>query len=167
MESFDVIIVGAGPAGLKCAETLGGSNKKVLVLEKNLEIGPKPCGGLMTTQGINYLNQDVGEEKYNSVFMNTTKKNKIDIRNLSLYTINREELGQIQLKKLSKFQNIIVRKNSRVKKIEKNYVIVNDKKIKFDYLVGADGSLSMVRRYLNIKTIKLGIAFHYIIPTTK
>ena len=52
MESFDVVIIGAGPAGLKCAETLGNSNKKVLLLEKNSKIGPKPCGGLMTQIGI-------------------------------------------------------------------------------------------------------------------
>jgi flavin-dependent dehydrogenase len=32
MEKFDVIIVGAGPAGLKCAETLGNSSLRVLLL---------------------------------------------------------------------------------------------------------------------------------------
>lgn len=55
MEYFDVIIIGAGPAGLKCAETLGNSKLKVLLLEKNSKIGPKTCGGLMTTIGIKYL----------------------------------------------------------------------------------------------------------------
>jgi flavin-dependent dehydrogenase len=34
MEKFDVIIVGAGPGGLKCAEVLSKSDKKVLLLEK-------------------------------------------------------------------------------------------------------------------------------------
>ncbi|MCK5474487.1 MAG: NAD(P)/FAD-dependent oxidoreductase [Candidatus Aenigmarchaeota archaeon] len=161
MESFDVIIIGAGPAGLKCAETLGNSNKKVLVLERNSKIGSKPCGGLMTTQGINYLKQDVGAEKFNHVFMNVAdKKNKIDIRKNPLYTINRIDLGQFQVTKLNKFQNIVIRKDSPVKKIEKNYVVVHDKKIKFDYLVGADGSSSMVRRYLKVKTNKVGVAFY-------
>ncbi|MGM0408843.1 MAG: FAD-dependent monooxygenase [Bacteroidota bacterium] len=168
MESFDVIIIGAGPAGLKCAEILGNSNKKVLLLEKNLKIGPKPCGGLMTQNGMIYLRQDIGGEKFNNFFMNSaSKKNKINISKTPLYTINREKLGQFQLKKVNKFQNITIRKESRVEKIEKNYVIVNKKKIKFDYLVGADGSSSIVRRYLGVKTNKLGIAFHYVIPTNK
>jgi len=41
MESFDVVIVGAGPAGLRCAETLGNSKYKVLLLEKTLKLDQK------------------------------------------------------------------------------------------------------------------------------
>ena len=32
---YDVVIVGAGPAGLQCAKTLAGSEKSVLLIEKN------------------------------------------------------------------------------------------------------------------------------------
>jgi len=32
MEPYDVIIIGAGPAGLKCAETLGGTKLKFFLL---------------------------------------------------------------------------------------------------------------------------------------
>ena len=35
----DVVIIGAGPGGLKVAEILANNNKKVLVLEKNIIIG--------------------------------------------------------------------------------------------------------------------------------
>lgn len=168
MEYFDVIIIGAGPAGLKCAETLGNSKLKVLLLEKNSKIGPKTCGGLMTTIGIKYLKGDIEEEKFNSVFMNSVStKNKIDVKKFPLYTISREKLGQFQFKKVKKIQNITIRENSLVKKIKKNYVVVDNKKIKFNYLVGADGSSSIVRKYLGIKTEKLAVAFHYIIPTNK
>ncbi len=38
---FDVIIIGAGPAGLFCAANAGGSGKQVLVLEKNPVPGKK------------------------------------------------------------------------------------------------------------------------------
>jgi thiamine thiazole synthase len=41
MEEYDVVIVGAGPAGLACAENLAKNNKKVLVIEQKLEIGLK------------------------------------------------------------------------------------------------------------------------------
>ena len=48
MEKYDVVIIGAGPAGLKCAEILAKNNKKVLVLEKNKNIGKKVCAGGLT-----------------------------------------------------------------------------------------------------------------------
>ena len=47
-DKYDVIIVGAGPAGLSCAETLSKSGKSVLVLEKNYKVGPKICAGALT-----------------------------------------------------------------------------------------------------------------------
>ena len=39
MKEYDVIIVGAGPAGLQCARELAKENIKVLVVEKQKEIG--------------------------------------------------------------------------------------------------------------------------------
>ena len=42
---FDVIIIGAGPAGLECARVLKDSAYTVLVLEKKNTIGLKPCAG--------------------------------------------------------------------------------------------------------------------------
>ena len=41
MESYDIIIIGAGPAGLNAAKILGDAGRRVLLLEKNAEIGPK------------------------------------------------------------------------------------------------------------------------------
>jgi predicted flavoprotein YhiN len=38
---YDIIIIGAGPAGLFSALTLSGSGKKILVLEKNSSAGKK------------------------------------------------------------------------------------------------------------------------------
>lgn len=41
MSKYDVIIIGAGPAGLFAAIELGAQNKRVLLLEKNSEAGKK------------------------------------------------------------------------------------------------------------------------------
>ncbi len=41
MQSYDVVIVGAGPAGLSCASKLAKSKMKVLLLEQNPGIGQK------------------------------------------------------------------------------------------------------------------------------
>ncbi len=170
MESFDVIIVGAGPAGLKCAETLGGSKFKVLLLEKNSEIGPKICAGGLTRKDRNYLNlpDKLIEFKSNKIKFHTNGKcSEIKYAEDVIYTINRKNLGQWQLKKLKKFKNIEVRTNARVSKIEKDYVVVENKKIAYNILVGADGSASIVRNYLKLKTKEVMIAIQSIIPNKK
>lgn len=43
--SYDVIIIGAGPAGLAVAEELENTALTVLLIEKNSVIGPKICAG--------------------------------------------------------------------------------------------------------------------------
>ena len=166
MEFFDVVIIGAGPAGLKCSEVLGKSKFSVLVVEKNEVIGPKVCGGLITTDGIKYLNQDIQANKFKQLFFHSFfGKTRIDIINTPLYTIDRKKLGQLQLKRLEKMDNIIVRNKTFVNEIGKDYILANNKKIKFKYLVGADGSSSITRKHLGLKIGKLGIAIHYKIPT--
>lgn len=41
METFDIVIVGAGAAGLMCAITAGQRGRRVLLLEHNREPGAK------------------------------------------------------------------------------------------------------------------------------
>jgi len=170
MESFDVIIIGAGPAGLKCAETLGNSKYKVLLLEKNSEIGPKVCAAGLTGKDIEYLNlpQNLIDFHYDKINIHiNNSKFKVKNKDNFAYTIDRKNLGQWQLKKLKEFKNIEVRTKSRVTKIEKNFILANDKKISYKFLVGADGSSSIVKRYLGIKSKNVDIAIQYIIPTKK
>ena len=168
MESYDVIIIGAGPAGLKCAETIGNSNLKVLVIEKNRIIGPKVCGGLMTSTGMEYLNPDIDMNQFKYIIAHSILgETKVNLENSPIYSVDRKKLGQWQLKKLKKFNNLTVRTKTSVTEIHKEYIVANNKKIKFKYLVGADGSSSIVRRFLGLKTKKLTIAVQYIIPTKK
>jgi hypothetical protein len=49
-ESYDVVIVGAGPGGLSCARALAGSGQRVLVLEKSESLGKKICAGELTAK---------------------------------------------------------------------------------------------------------------------
>jgi geranylgeranyl reductase len=170
MESFDIVIVGAGPAGLKCAETLGNSRFSVLLLEKNPEIGPKVCAGGLTGKDLEYLDlpDELLDFKFNEIKLHV-RNTAFNIKHTADYafTVDRKNLGQWQLKKLEKFSNITVRTNSKVSKIKKDFLIVNDQKISYHYLVGADGSASKVKRFLGLKSRSVNIAIQYIIPTQK
>lgn len=61
-DSYDVIIIGAGAAGLMCAMTAGQHDKKVLLLERN----KKPGAKILISGGgrCNFTNQDVTPAAY-------------------------------------------------------------------------------------------------------
>ena len=170
METFDVIIIGAGPAGLKCAETLGNSKFRVLVLEKNKEIWPKVCAGWLTAKGIAYLGlpQELIDFSYNKLTLHVNKSSSSFAHTSDfVYTVDRKAIGQRQLQKLQKYKNIEVRTDAMVSAVTKTHVIIDGKNIAYTYLIGADWSNSIVKRYLNLPTKNLGIAIQYIIPTKK
>ncbi len=170
MESYDVIIIGAGPGGLNCANSLAKSNKKVLLLEQKKIIGPKVCAGGLTGHDLEYLKlpDSLLDYKYKEIIFHTPfNKDIIQLDKYFVYTIDRENFGQWQLKKLRK-TNIEVRTDSKVTEIKNNSIVINNsEKVKFKYLVGADGSLSLVRKFLGLKINELDIAIQYIIPTKK
>jgi geranylgeranyl reductase len=164
---YDVVIVGAGPGGLRCAEFLSKSNKSVLMLEKNEKIGPKVCAGGISRKTRKLLKippELIKKTFQNIIFKTNSLESKLKFGEDYMYTVDREELGQWQLKKLDD-SGVEIRIGANVTKIEKECLIINDtEKIKFHYLVGADGSNSIVRRHLGLKTKKLGVAFQYLVP---
>ncbi|MBS7655663.1 NAD(P)/FAD-dependent oxidoreductase [Candidatus Bathyarchaeota archaeon] len=52
MKVYDAIVVGAGPAGLLAARKLAENNVEVLLLEKDLELGKKPCAEAISERGL-------------------------------------------------------------------------------------------------------------------
>ncbi len=62
MESFDVVIVGAGAAGLLCAMTAGNRGRRVLLLEHNDQVGAK----ILISGGgrCNFTNLEIAPERF-------------------------------------------------------------------------------------------------------
>lgn len=170
MRKYDVIIIGAGPGGLRCAEVLSKSDKSVLLLEKNDEIGPKVCAGGLTRKSFQYLSppDHIIKKTFDRVIFKTFKRETIlSFGENLLYTINRKNLGQWQLSKL-KNTAVEIRTGELVIEVNSDYIVTNKSgKIGYSHLVGADGSNSIVRRYLGLETKLIGVAFHYLTPTKK
>jgi len=164
-DKYDVVIVGAGPAGLSCAEVLAKNGKSVLVLEKNKKIGPKICAGGLTMkvrkEGLISLQDARTFYSFKLHFLKTCKE--ISDSCPIIATIDRCELGEILLEKALK-SGAEIKTETKVEEIKENSIIINGQEIKYDYLVGADGSNSTIRRFLGIKTEKILITLQYIIP---
>jgi len=159
----DVVIIGAGPGGLKAAEILAQNNKKVLVLEKNEYIGKKVCAAGLTIKDFEFIPRKLVEREFNRIIIHTPlQKTIIKSDKPFVFTTNRIKLGKYMAKKVLD-AGADIKINTLVTKIKESSVIANNKEIKFDYLIGADGSTSILRKYLNIPTNNLMMAVQYII----
>lgn len=167
INQYDVIIVGAGPAGLMCAETLSKSNFSVLVLEKNSVFGDKVCAGGLTRKDLALLEvpDEIIEHKITrTAIFSRKRKSSTNAPEAFVFTVNRISFGTWQKNRLNDTK-IEVRTNAKVTRIEENKLTVNDKEeLAFKYLVGADGYLSIVRKYLKLPQEKRLIGIQYSIP---
>lgn len=165
--SYEVIIVGAGPAGLTAAKILAQANKKVLVLEKNEKVGNKVCAGGLTLKDFQEFNlpKSLVEKKFKSINLYINGHLiELDLEKPWIWTCNRKKLGKYQLDAARK-AGAQVELNSEVVEVQKDFVILRDgRKFSFQYLIGADGSNSFVRRLLGLETRKILLALQYFIP---
>jgi geranylgeranyl reductase len=161
---YDAVIIGAGPSGLKCAESLGNSHLEILILEKKDIIGPKICAGGLTslTNSFNLPEGEYREFQKQSIILNNNE-HEFELKN-PLKTISRLDLGKYQLSELDKFENVRIETGKSVKKINKNHVTLsNGEEIGFNYLIGCDGTNSIVRKCLNLPS-KFYVGYQYILP---
>jgi len=127
MKQFDVIIVGAGPAGLRCAEILGQSELKVLLLEKDETFGNKVCAGGITRKDLAILDlpDSLIEHKITHTAVHSRKRsNETIVPDPFVFTVNRNELGAWQREQLNT-TSVEVLTKSKVTSIAKDHLTVN------------------------------------------
>ncbi len=166
MKNFHTVIVGGGPGGLACATLLAQQGKDVLVLERNSAIGPKVCAG-----GIPSVAQNLGfpetlwERSFTRQHISSNWQHAViqDDKPI-IRTVDRVRLGRWMAEK-AVAAGVSIKTDTLVLQISEDRVTAKGgEEFGYNFLVGADGSSSLVRRQLGIPTADMGVGINYQVP---
>ncbi|XXG97376.1 hypothetical protein Hte_003675 [Hypoxylon texense] len=153
MEETEVIIVGAGPAGLALALSLARFNIHSVILEKDLEITQDPRGVYLTHDAIRILwdlglgdsLKEIGHEVLTVNFHATSFKNDP----FHVMHLSRDDYWQTLPNAILHIQPKLVGRQQDGESVIVQYQDRKEasRKIKGSFLVGADGKKGVVRKH--------------------
>jgi geranylgeranyl reductase family protein len=163
MRRFNVVIIGAGPAGSFLAYKLGKQGLSVLLLEKEKFPRYKICAGGLSKKSYEILfseNSDIKKiiktKARRGIFVRGKKLTFTDAKNDLIYMIYRSELDDFLVKMAVENKSVqfkdnigiinIKRKDNAIIYLENN----SEQQVKYDVLVGAWGSNKKLNKLVNL-----------------
>lgn len=169
-ETTEILIIGGGPGGLACATLLAQHGVKVVLAERKAMIGPKVCAGGITWNGLlTFVPPTLIEQRFPEQHIFTRcQRVVVAEQNPIIATVSRERLGQWMAEQ-AREAGVTIMTNTRALSLGKNQAVLEiegDRRIEicFDHLVGADGSNSLVRRFLGLPSSAMGIGLNCMLP---
>ncbi len=176
-QEYDVVVVGAGPAGCSTAICCAGLGFKVLLVDRRASPGDKPCGGVLPGVAAETIEDIVGEALPESVMASPPElglfyvppsgpENGGRVRGYSVLNIDRAELNRWLARLVTDAGVKTLWETSfiSVEEADRPVVHLNSAgshiSVPTDYVVGADGVRSRVRytvtgqRHMPVTVIK-------------
>jgi len=157
MKKYDVVVVGAGPAGSTVSILLKKKGYKVLLIDKEKFPREKLCGGLITNKTYLFLKNElnISNKELNKVINYSTEnyflyyKNELIFRGKSIKPfrlVDRKYYDFLLLNKVKEIK-VDVLEGVTLKSIdvEKKELTLDDERINYKVLIGADGANSRIR----------------------
>jgi len=174
MNSFDVLIVGAGPAGSFAAEKLARAGTRVALFDGRPKGEPKPCGGGVTSKGLKAYPQliEAFGRRIDDLEMYSPSGKKIYLKleePFAIYSRSqldgflRDKAGESGAQIISEKASFIPRKNE-----DEDWKVktLTGKEYFAPHIVGADGANSRIGKILAgaLPNSEMEVAFGYRTP---
>jgi geranylgeranyl reductase family protein len=149
-KNYDVIVVGAGPAGCKTAEIIAKKGYGVLVLEEHPQIGkPTQCTGLVS-QRIGKIPKEIIVNKIKIArFFSGSEHFEIKSKK-SVYVIDRRKFDKYVAEEAKK-AGVDFKLSTRFLDFKEGEVTTSNGKYRTKILIGADGPNSSVAKISGIE----------------
>jgi digeranylgeranylglycerophospholipid reductase len=154
---YDVIVVGAGPAGCRTADLVSSKGYSVLLIEEHKTVGkPVQCAGL-----VSWRLKELLPRLPKNVIINTVNRAKFFSQSVGFELKSKKRVYVIDRAKLDRYLYNRAKKSAKVKlgtrfvsfTRKRDYVKVETTKGTFEskVLVGADGPNSMVAKQAGLR----------------
>jgi len=165
-DRYDVVIVGAGPAGTAAGKVLARNGLDVLIADRARFPRTKLCGGGLTPKTVALLKEIFGVSPVDKIA-------HVQSREFALYNRTRfinsyTDDKQIHLISRLDLDNMLLNGamaagcdfsgDTFVNEFDNQHVYLNGVKVRYKYLIGADGVNSNVRRHIGKRLNKKDIA---------
>ena len=172
-ESFDVIIVGAGPGGCACALMLAASGLRIALMEKDTFPRDKTCGDALSPDVVNQLGMlpDGVKARFEA------SADKIGIHGVRIYSpdaacleisftrkhaeqpfgylMKRWEFDHLFFEQVKTLDNVTIFENCKARQVagteEAITIVTEDRAFEAKIVVGADGAHSILARHAGVK----------------
>jgi flavin-dependent dehydrogenase len=160
LEQFDIAIVGAGPAGSRCAWRLASAGARVALVDGS-HPREKPCGGGITGRALDIIRPAIDITSFDAVAIEDAwfehKSNRVGISNERIVRVDgagsscaacfRDFDGALLAAATSAGARFLGERVTNVVADASGWLVsTRDRTIRAGWLVGADGSNSFVRR---------------------
>ena len=170
IEQADVLVVGGGPGGLACATLLAEQGVRVVLAERKPVIGVKVCAGGLTRHGLlGHVPDGLVERAFCEQNIRTPWQRVVVAEpDPVVATVNRERLGQWMAGQALD-AGVTVLAGTRVMGLEAHRAALETASgrrvtVEYQHLVGADGSTSLVRRFLGLPAAIMGLGLNCMHP---